>query len=504
MQQYYGLGSLCCIPGYVLSWLFSFSFWLLLSSITTGLVGCFYLSKKFFKNRSKSQASELQDDSRNKACNKTLSVGFFHPYCNAGGGGERVLWCAIRALHKRYDFVKCVVYTGDVYSPPKEIILRAKERFNIDIKRNVHFVYLNRRAWVTAERYPILTLMGQSLGSIILGIEALFKFTPDVYIDTMGYAFTLPLFKYLGDCKIGSYVHYPTISTDMLTKVNERREDFNNAGYIARNPVLSRLKIIYYKVFAWVYGWCGSCSDVVMVNSTWTQSHINAIWKVPQRTNIVYPPCNTESLQELFLDENESGKLIPRQIISVAQFRPEKNHSLQLNVFAKFLSTLNPGHRQAYKLILAGSCRNDEDHARVEKLQEEAKNLKILKQVEFCLNVPYEKLLEKLAQSTVGIHTMKDEHFGIGVVEFMAGGLVTLAHNSAGPKMDIVIKWDDKKTGYLADSINGYVEALQKIFRMKRSERYQLCMNARNCVAKRFSEKTFKEKFVIATEILLN
>lgn len=25
-------------------------------------------------------------------------VGFFHPYCNAGGGGERVLWCAIRAI----------------------------------------------------------------------------------------------------------------------------------------------------------------------------------------------------------------------------------------------------------------------------------------------------------------------------------------------------------------------------------------------------------------------
>ena len=28
-------------------------------------------------------------------------VGFFHPYCNAGGGGERVLWVAIRALYKR-------------------------------------------------------------------------------------------------------------------------------------------------------------------------------------------------------------------------------------------------------------------------------------------------------------------------------------------------------------------------------------------------------------------
>lgn len=30
------------------------------------------------------------------------AVAFFHPYCNAGGGGERVLWCSLRALMNRY------------------------------------------------------------------------------------------------------------------------------------------------------------------------------------------------------------------------------------------------------------------------------------------------------------------------------------------------------------------------------------------------------------------
>lgn len=32
-----------------------------------------------------------------------ISIGFFHPYCNAGGGGERVLWVAINAVLTRYD-----------------------------------------------------------------------------------------------------------------------------------------------------------------------------------------------------------------------------------------------------------------------------------------------------------------------------------------------------------------------------------------------------------------
>lgn len=33
---------------------------------------------------------------------------------------------------------------------------------------------------------------------------------------------------------------------------------------------------------------------------------------------------------------------------------------------------------------------------------------------------------------------MIDEHFGIALVEFLAAGLLVVAHNSAGPKMDIL------------------------------------------------------------------
>lgn len=34
-----------------------------------------------------------------------LHVGIFHPYCNAGGGGERVLWCAVRALQVQLAYI---------------------------------------------------------------------------------------------------------------------------------------------------------------------------------------------------------------------------------------------------------------------------------------------------------------------------------------------------------------------------------------------------------------
>ena len=51
----------------------------------------------------------------------------------------------------------------------------------------------------------------------------------------------------------------------------------------------------------------------------------------------------------------------------------------------------------------------------------------------FHLNVPFPELQRFLARGTVGLHTMWNEHFGIGVVEMMAAGVVTIAHDSGGP-----------------------------------------------------------------------
>ncbi|XP_004210538.2 GDP-Man:Man(3)GlcNAc(2)-PP-Dol alpha-1,2-mannosyltransferase [Hydra vulgaris] len=441
-------------------------------------------------------------NNKNKNDSIEITVGFFHPYCNAGGGGERVLWCAIRALQNRYSFVKCVVYTGDIDSKPEDILKRAKERFNIEINSHVHFVYLHKRVWVTAELYPVLTLLGQSLGSIVLGFEALFKFTPNIYLDTMGYAFTIPIFKYIGGCYVGSYVHYPTISTDMLEKVLQRQADYNNSLLISKSYILSTLKWIYYNIFALCYGLSGCCNDIVMVNSSWTLNHIISLWKVPQITSVIFPPCDTKTLMNISIDASETLKVKPKQIISVAQFRPEKNHMLQLEIFEKFLKQQSYEMKNCYRLLLVGSCRGEEDNNRVELLKKKAELLKINQQVEFHLNISHEKLLNLLTVSTIGLHTMKDEHFGIGVVEFMAAGLIVLAHNSAGPKMDIVINWNSNETGYLASTAEEYVEALSQIFNLLPSERYHICMNARDSVKKRFSEETFEKLFLAKTEFM--
>ena len=51
---------------------------------------------------------------------------------------------------------------------------------------------------------------------------------------------------------------------------------------------------------------------------------------------------------------------------------------------------------------------------------------------------------------------MEAEHFGITVVEMLAAGLVTIAHDSAGPKFDII--QDSGKNGFLCKNQKEFVD----------------------------------------------
>jgi len=47
---------------------------------------------------------------------------------NAGGGGERVLWAAIRVMQEKYPNVMSVVYTGDQDASKEQILSRVEVR----------------------------------------------------------------------------------------------------------------------------------------------------------------------------------------------------------------------------------------------------------------------------------------------------------------------------------------------------------------------------------------
>lgn len=85
-----------------------------------------------------------------------------------------------------------------------------------------------------------------------------------------------------------------------------------------------------------------------------------------------------------------------------------------------------------------GSTRHADDVALLESLREEVRRLQLQDHVRFVANARYSELQAYMRRALVGLHTMWNEHFGISVVEMMAAGLIVVAHNSGGPKMDIV------------------------------------------------------------------
>ena len=183
----------------------------------------------------------------------------------------------------------------------------------------------------------------------------------------------------------------------------------------------------------------------------------------------------------------------PVVILSVGQIRPEKNHKLQIDVLKKSLdANLN------ICLCIVGGCRNDEDRQRVDELKQYAEQLGVGESISWKLNLPIDELNKLNEESLIGIHTMTEEHFGIAIVESMAAGVIMIAHNSGGPKLDIV---EDGVTGYLAATADEYAKYVQKIYKASDEDLIKMRTKARESMD-RFSEDAFERNWLAAIEKL--
>ncbi|ORX47788.1 UDP-Glycosyltransferase/glycogen phosphorylase [Hesseltinella vesiculosa] len=270
----------------------------------------------------------------------------------------------------------------------------------------------------------------------------------------------------------------------MLQRVYERRTQYNNDRRLADSWIWTTGKLIYYRMFARVYGFCGSFSQTVMVNSTWTKNHIDQLWSTD--ANIVYPPCDTDRLSDLPLDGRQT------MIVSIAQFRPEKDHRMQVLALARLLEKYPEWQQnEKLKLVLIGTCRNQGDQGRIDDLKALAKELRLDDRVCFEVNASYDTLVSYLSKAKVGLHTMWNEHFGIGVVEYQTAGLIAVAHCSGGPKHDIVVNYANKPTGFLADSVETFADRLHDALTLSDEEYKEIASNARASASDRFSELAF-------------
>lgn len=98
------------------------------------------------------------------------------------------------------------------------------------------------------------------------------------------------------------------------------------------------------------------------------------------KCEVVYPPCDTRKLSSLPLSlpspTPKGGR--KREFVSLAQFRPEKDHKKQLEALAILLKE-HPEMREGegVNLVMMGGVRDESDRQRLEGLKKLAAELSI-------------------------------------------------------------------------------------------------------------------------------
>lgn len=118
----------------------------------------------------------------------------------------------------------------------------------------------------------------------------------------------------------------------------------------------------------------------------------------------------------------------------------------------------------------------------------------IKKNVEFVLNVFFDRFKFYFVEVIIGFYIMWNEYFGIGVVECMVSGVIVLVYDFGGFRMDIVIEWEGKLIGFFVSDKKSYVFVMEIIFFFLLEERNVIRCNVRNSVV-RFLEKIFESGF---------
>ena len=147
---------------------------------------------------------------------------------------------------------------------------------------------------------------------------------------------------------------------------------------------------------------------------------------------------------------------------------------------------------------MAGGVRNSGDETRVEELNLMISNYGLKNKIIIEKNISFERIIELFETSSCGIHTMKDEHFGITCVDFQASGTIAVGHDSAGPKEDIFVDYDGAATGFLATDAQSFADCMEKILLLSSEKRLSIQKNARKACT-RFSSEQFKTDFLFAT-----
>ena len=136
--------------------------------------------------------------------------------------------------------------------------------------------------------------------------------------------------------------------------------------------------------------------------------------------HILYPPVDIERFSPAYsqpINARESSVLV------VSRFSPEKRienaikiaHLLEGKIKFQIVGSLAPANRPYFK-----------------RLQQMIETYRLSQTISLTPNASNEELIDSMSKSTIYLHTMIGEHFGVSIVEAMAAGLVPIVPSYGG------------------------------------------------------------------------
>lgn len=448
----------------------------------------FLLPYQIYKVRKGVQNTSTTSDSQ------TTKVGLFHIPCDTMGGGEKVLWSIVASLLKREGF-EVYIYCRPI-ADKNAMITKANRYYGMHLRtQDINFVEVPMANLTDYQHYTFFSRYLEALSYFVVMPFALGLFMPDLIIESMSAHFSAPTAKICNpNLKYVSYVHFPFTSKEVVQGFKEKMMD---KALPPKSRIFAAIKYIYNLPLYWIYKFMGRFPDKIMANSTWTADHCKSNWNSStDKILIEYPPCNVDEFWSQHWDEKEA------LIVSFAQFRPEKRHAIQLEIWKKFKRE-NPNSELKFQII--GSCKDEGSARSADELEQKIKLLGI-PDVEVRRNLAFRDIQSTFRKASFGIHTMIDEHFGIAIVEMLAGGMVVMAHNSAGPKTDI-LKKNGLEFGKLCEDGDFYSTLVDEWKRFKddkgRKEQIEMIKKGQDWCKGTLTNEAFGDRLYKVIEVLL-
>lgn len=317
---------------------------------------------------------------------KRARIALVHPWFG-WGGGEAVLAWTIQALSGSYDI------TVLTHTP-----------FSIQDMNTFYGTRVNENE-VTISPTPYSSMVKLIRRLSLASFHLMMR-----YAKQRAFSFDL-LISTSNEMDLGrpsvQYIHFPVL-VDEAAKIAGalgdawyHRESFVRRSYVRLCESLSGYSRERMK------------SNITLANSSWTAKLIEAVYHISPI--VVYPPVPPVN-DGLPWSQRENG------FVCVARLAPEKRVERAITILREVRR-----HYDGIHLHIIGATTDTSYADRIKRMAQMNHDWVF---IEGALSRA--KLIEMLARHRYGIHTMPNEHFGIGVAEMVKAGCIVFVPASGG------------------------------------------------------------------------